>query len=590
MLAKTNWDYIIDQAYTDLKDTLGAQRNDYFGLVYLEREYQVPREEALKQVAFGGNDFGIDGFHVDVTRRNLYLFQFKYSKDYRQFKGSIQRMIDQGIEYIFGGNFQVQNANQMLRQLKSRLREDKALIDRVYLYMVFTGKVEDALSSQVLEKLTEDLQNKRFWMEQFFGRPIEVFVEYRSVEEGPIPIDTSPHHSFDIRFQSAFSETGPQGEILSIGLITLFDLVRIFRAMGSRFFDRNIRSGLGNKIYVNKVLKRAFKRVLLERKDDPKVFPFFHNGVSLSAEKIEFTSEGGLITEPRLLNGAQTVTTFDEFLKENEDNAALDNSSDLKGSIKVLCKVITKAEPNFITSVTINNNRQTPVEPWNLRANDLIQLELQDKFRDDLHIYYERQENAFSALSDEDLDRAGIHERKAIEMLPLTQTFLVSDGEIDKINKIRDVFEDDSTYERVFSQSRLKVDSRRILLCYKVQFRLRKLMQVIADRGANKYSYIAKARLLLWALLCQALLNDAKVEEWSENYGKSLSIEHDYIELLSNLATRKCRFIISDVVEDPKYAERVADGNYSFLRTNTAFAQAMNSAYNRYGWVHRKLR
>ncbi|MGK0619974.1 hypothetical protein, partial [Meiothermus cerbereus] len=206
------------------------------------------------------------------------------------------------------------------------------------------------------------------------------------------------------------------------------------------------------------------------------------------------------------------------------------------------------------------------------------------------YIYYERQENAFSALSDEDLDRAGIHERKAIEMLPLTQTFLVSDGEIDKINKIRDVFEDDSTYERVFSQSRLKVDSRRILLCYKVQFRLRKLMQVIADRGANKYSYIAKARLLLWALLCQALLNDAKVEEWSENYGKSLSIEHDYIELLSNLATRKCRFIISDVVEDPKYAERVADGNYSFLRTNTAFAQAMNSAYNRYGWVHRKLR
>ena len=30
-----------------------------------------------------------------------------------------------------------------------------------------------------------------------------------------------------------------------------------------------------------------------------------------------------------------------------------------------------------MTRVTINNNRQNPVEPWNLHANDDIQLELQ---------------------------------------------------------------------------------------------------------------------------------------------------------------------------------------------------------------------
>lgn len=586
----TNWDLLVDQAYAELKDTLGGQRNDYFGLVYLEKEYQVPREQAVRQVAFGNNDFGIDGFHVDVTRRNLYLFQFKYSKDYRQFKVSIQRMIDQGIEYLFGGTVQFQNANQLLRELKSRIREDKALIDRVYIYLVFLGSIEDARSSQVLDKLTEDLQSKRFWIEQFFGRPIEVIIEYRSILDGPIPPPEPPPHSYDIGFQNSFSVYGPQGEILSIGLIPLFDLVSIYKAMGSRFFDRNIRSGLGDKEYVNKTLKKAFRRVLLERKDDPRVFPFFHNGVSLSAEKLELTSQGGLIVEPRLLNGAQTVTTFAEFIKENEGNITLENSSDWKTSIKVLCKIITQAKPDFITTTTINNNRQTPVEPWNLRANDLIQLELQDKFRDDLRIYYERQENAFSALSDEDLEQAGIYERKAIEMLPLTQTFLVSDGEIDKITRIRDVFEDDSAYERVFSQNRLKVDSRRILLCYKVQFRLRKLMQVIAERGVNKYAYISKARLLLWALLCQALLNDDNLEDLCENYGNSLSVEPGYTELLSNLAARKCRFVISDVVEDAKYAERVSEGNYSFLRTNMAFSQAMAFAYKRYGWVHRKLK
>jgi hypothetical protein len=68
-----------------------------------------------------------------------------------------------------------------------------------------------------------------------------------------------------------------------------------------------------------------------------------------------------------------------------------------------LCKIISRAKDDFVTRVTINNNRQNPVEPWNLRANDTIQLELQDKFADELKLYYERQENAFDQLSVDDL-------------------------------------------------------------------------------------------------------------------------------------------------------------------------------------------
>jgi hypothetical protein len=82
--------------------------------------------------------------------------------------------------------------------------------------------------------------------------------------------------------------------------------------------------------------------------------------------------------------------------------------------IRVICRIITDAAPEFVTTVTINNNRQNPVEPWNLHANDMIQLELQDKFRDELGIYYERREKAFVNLSAEDLEDQGIREYKAI--------------------------------------------------------------------------------------------------------------------------------------------------------------------------------
>ena len=51
---------LIDQAYSDLHDICGGVKQDYFGLLYLEQEHKVPREKAVNQVAFGGNDYGID--------------------------------------------------------------------------------------------------------------------------------------------------------------------------------------------------------------------------------------------------------------------------------------------------------------------------------------------------------------------------------------------------------------------------------------------------------------------------------------------------------------------------------------------------
>jgi len=39
-------DQQISRAYSDLKDSFGGVRDDYFGLLYLEQEHGVPRERA----------------------------------------------------------------------------------------------------------------------------------------------------------------------------------------------------------------------------------------------------------------------------------------------------------------------------------------------------------------------------------------------------------------------------------------------------------------------------------------------------------------------------------------------------------------
>ena len=173
-------DQMIDQALSDLKGTCGGVRNDYFGLVYLEKEFEIDRDQAITQVAFGNNDYGIDGFHFDRERRNFYIFQFKYSEAHAQFKQSFNRLIDAGMERIFGAQSQDQHVNQLLQQLKACLTENEAIIERVCLHFVFIGDPSEAERSQVLDKLREDLENKKYLIDQRFGRQVTVVIEFRS--------------------------------------------------------------------------------------------------------------------------------------------------------------------------------------------------------------------------------------------------------------------------------------------------------------------------------------------------------------------------------------------------------------------------
>jgi hypothetical protein len=341
---------------------------------------------------------------------------------------------------------------------------------------------------------------------------------------------------------------------------------------------------------VNRALTRAFRQIVIEKMESPSIFAFNHNGITLFAEGVAPGDGLSKLTAPRLLNGAQTVTTLSQFLEFHKTDPKLAQNYSVLEEMRVLCKVITEADQKFVTRVTINNNRQNPVEPWNLHANDSIQLELQDKFRDDLHIYYERQENAFDQLGAEDLDEYGIKEdSRAIQMLKLTQTFLLTDGNISRLSEMRRVFEDDKVYEQVFRPARLNANSQKILLCYKVQFRLRRVTAEIEQKGQNKYWFLSRARNLLWALIAQGLLNHDDVESLADDYGSDMGLPADYTELLSRIASTRVRPLLSELMQHKDYAAKVAEENLSFLRTDRAFERCIEVAYKRWRWVHKKL-
>jgi hypothetical protein len=282
-------DHHIDQALSDLRATCGGVREDYFGLLYLEREHNVPHEKALNQIAFGGNDYGVDGFHFDEQRRNLYIFQFKYTSSHEQFKGSLHRLIENGMHQVFVTPNRDDSKNQVLLQLRSCLIENRALIDQVCFRFVFTGDPEEAERSQVLDKLREDLENKKYLIDQFFaGRDVRFVVDFRS-SSGRIGSLRTPRQNtvFTVPLTDLVIVAGPAGQQMHIGFIRLADLHRIHAALGSRFFDHNIRYGLGESEAVNRAISRTLRQIVIERLEDPSVFAFNHNGITLFAETVE---------------------------------------------------------------------------------------------------------------------------------------------------------------------------------------------------------------------------------------------------------------------------------------------------------------
>jgi hypothetical protein len=584
-------DKAIDQAYSDCKGICGGVRNDYFGLLYLEQELGIPRERARNQLAFGGNDYGIDGFHFDPLRRNLYLFQFKYSSDYSQFQGSLKRLIESGMERIFVTPNGDPHKNQMLLQLRSCMLENRNIIEQVCLRFVFTGDPLRAERSQVLGKLSEDLEHKRYVIDRFFeSREVAMLVDFRAPSRIGETLVPPPTRKYKLAATDMLVRESPSGEQMFIGFVRLSDLARMHREIGPRFLDRNIRYGLGDNKYVNRSISRSLKGIVLDERVAPETFAFNHNGITLFAQQLQSDGESYVITSPRLLNGAQTVTTFCDFEDKIKDHPKLQDRQRLD-SVQVLCKIITNADDKFVVNVTVNNNRQNPVESWALHASDEIQLQLHDRFAEELGIYYERQERAFKGLKQPQRDDPRIREdSRAIQMLKLAQTFLVSDGNITAMSSMSRVFEDDKAYEAVFNKARLTADCRHVVLCYKIHFCLRRLLQEVEEKGKNLYSWIYRGPALFWALTCQGLLNDPDLDQLAENFGVDLSLKVQFKEYLLRLAGNRVRLILKELIADPAYQDKVANVNYSFLRTNPAFERAMEAAHAKYGWVHKRLR
>lgn len=410
MAIRANDQQVLDDLYAQYKSAYGGAKQDYFALAYLRKRFKIEIDDLKYRVAFNGNDYGIDAYFIDGEAHNLYLYQFKWTENYALFKDSMVRLTNYGIDRVFGNPTQDTTQNELIVYLKKELNEDRDKISRVYIHFVFKGDVDACEKSEGLANRREDLESKAHVINTYFGREIEVHVDFISDKPGKKP--PPPAQSYEITL-SEHIKTAHDRVAMYVAFIPLHELHGIYVVLRERLFDRNIRGALSSDNAPNRRIRGALERIVLKDADQPSVFPFRHNGVTIAAEKVTVVDGRLRLHVPRILNGAQTISSVDRFLMQHAGNPLLNQNMDKFEAICVITKVIADdPASDFVTQVTIANNQQNPVPPWALRAMDTRQVDLADKFREELKIFYSRQDGVFENLSDEEKDQLGIEEYK----------------------------------------------------------------------------------------------------------------------------------------------------------------------------------
>jgi hypothetical protein len=579
----------LEQIYSDYKDKFNGRKEDYFALLYLCRKFKCTPEQIGNQVDFQGHDYGLDAFYLDRPSFNLYLYQFKWSEDHNLFKQSMQRLTTDGLKRIFGNAQTDPYKSEILNTLQGELSE-KPRIDHVFVHMVFMGDLEKVDGSKGLRERREALEQQQQLVREFFGNDqtelrVEFITHLRPPPPPPLPDEGI------ITFTQHTAVRTSDGIKMYVGFVRLMDLYRIWQSLDRRFFSRNIRFGLEDENAPNKKMREALSEIVLQQTRSPDVFPFHHNGVTLAAERILLQDGTAKLVIPRLLNGAQTIMSLKKFVEDNSDKAAFKAGADRLESICVLAKIVEdNPSSKFVTAVTICNNRQNPVDPWNLRANDQIQCDLEDKLRENGHVYYARQERAFENMSADELLAMNVDPSRGIRICPLAQTFLAVQGEIARMSKLPDVFEEQKQYEDTFRKSYLDADERKIVLTYKVYLMIRAPMGHLEEVVAQKWGTpIRRGRNLIWALLIQGMLNDSGLPDLLDKFGGDLNRPWEFRDYLKKLASSKVKKILLHILNHRDYADRLEREKYDFLRSKETYQRCMEYAYKEFGWVKKNL-
>lgn len=483
-----------------LANPIGTESYDAFCAWWLKRRWGLEPTRALAQAPAGNHDWGIDGFYLEARPEGesaiLHLIQAKYSGSPQQIRAAVRgfaRAMPRIEELLAGRAMPTAQTNPVLERLQAALeRERQEKPNGLNLRLRFEvlhlcADGPDALA-RVVEGSREQFDDARH--DYIGGYEVGLRTVFPPDELEPDVPDPA-RQSFRIRFGGEMVSDSSTAKFFA-GFGYLSDLVELYRDLGDVLFSKNVRSYLykahekGPAKHMRESLRRACIPNNGKLKDAPERFAMLHNGVSVAASYAAGDGSELVLREPSILNGCQTVKNAAMWWAERRERNSID--VDAWKAIRVPIRVLVTRDEDLIRDVTVSNNRQNAIRASAFRANDPLQVDLAERFRDELGIFYERQDSSFQNLKKtnarmvEDVYPSSFERPLAMEEVAVAIATASLRPALSVASNVPDLFED-AQYQAIFATEKTR-DLRLLVFLRNVLIALPLVLKDLKERDA----------------------------------------------------------------------------------------------------------
>lgn len=513
MLKKEKCVKIIKSFYA--KHAIEASDENIITTLHLMNTHGIDINAALDQSSRNSNDKGIDGWNYEAENSELFIYQSKMTES-KSLTLSGLRDFEKAIEWlecvIIDGKLEkIPNDNHSLYNLYIKLSENREKIKKINFILISlydSNELEDSLEYQECQDKIIKSKINKFIRDERKGKIVLLINQYNL--EISLPKDIKKYTINKIVDSNICLRKNAH---LDLAYISLYSLIDLYRQRGDILFDKNVRLSLLNKREARERLVNPLENTLndiITNNLNPNIFPFYHIGVTIAANSQEnFDSNLMSLEAPSIINGCQTITIANEFLKKLERKNDLEKI-DIFKKIKVIAKVVVGTSNEELREITNSNNRQNPIENWQLFSNEPIHIEIEATLKD-MGIFYERQEGKFESIM-KLADYAKYYNNThgaCIKVMELGQIICLCQKKLQWAAKPSVIFLNKENHDSVFIRDIPKYPNDIILVCnfYKTMKRALKNYLDLPTHANDYTQKIYSKQILRHYIFYVALLN-----------------------------------------------------------------------------------
>ena len=400
---KENKRYYPDQS--DLQKVNQARSRAYIHLFLKVKFGMTDFEQREELVTDGPSDGGIDGYFIEKDSKTIYLIQSKFrttDNNFRNKEIAIEELLAMDVDRIMHGEEKDENDNLYNGKIQGLIRHINDISDMPNwnTKVIVLANVKQSLQPK-LKRLTAryaaDVYNyDRVYSELVFPLVSGAYFNIRELKIS-IKVDkNSSGHRIQYYPQTKYGEC-----TVNALFVPTLEIARILSKYKNSILKFNPRSYLDlHSGSINAKIAHSIENIQTNE------FALFNNGITMLSDETKYSDTVGkrntaevLITNPQIINGGQTAYTLSILFDKHQQDGSLDIFKDKE----VLLKIISFNENEgsvsdrlkLIEDISIATNQQSPVNEADRRANDKVQVKLQQQIFADFGLYYERKRGEF---------------------------------------------------------------------------------------------------------------------------------------------------------------------------------------------------